>query len=269
MSIVKAEGVVVRALKFSETSKIVTLFTREMGFLKVMAKGSRTSKSRFGAALEPLTVSRIVYYEKETRELQLLSQADIAEHFPHLSADLERWGFANACCELVERTHVGVELQTKVYPLLLETLRAMNAAVVEARLCFWRFQMYLLGLLGFAPNFKQCASCGAALTVTSAAHSVYYFEVAQGTVLCATCSTGRSVHLLSSGALRLLQSLQAVTFERLARFKVTMPTRLAVEHFFQTYFAHHVEGSTQLAALKFVREINAAAVLAPEAKSPK
>ncbi|NUO83012.1 recombination protein O N-terminal domain-containing protein, partial [candidate division KSB1 bacterium] len=49
MSIVKAEGLIVRTMKMGETSKLVTLFTRELGFLKVIAKGSRASKSRFGA----------------------------------------------------------------------------------------------------------------------------------------------------------------------------------------------------------------------------
>ncbi|MEK7728922.1 MAG: DNA repair protein RecO, partial [candidate division KSB1 bacterium] len=84
MSIVKAEGIIVRSMKMGETSKLVTLFTRELGFLKVVAKGSRTSKSRFGAALEPLTVSRVVYYLKENRDLQLVTQAEIVEHFPAL-----------------------------------------------------------------------------------------------------------------------------------------------------------------------------------------
>ncbi len=258
MSIVKAEGIIVRAMKMGESSKLVTLFTRDFGFLKVIAKGSRTSKSRFGAALEPLTVTRIVYYDKETRDLQFLSQAEIAEHFPKLSSDLERWGFANACCELVERTHLGVELQTKVYPLLLETLRAMNTETVEVRLCFWRFQMYLLGLLGFAPNFKQCQSCGAANSSANDEQAIQHFDIAHGGVLCERCSASRSVQLLSSGAARLLQSLQSVSFERLARFKVSTPTRHAVEHFFKIYFAHHLEEMSNLSALKFVREIKSA-----------
>lgn len=260
MPIVKAEGLIVRSMKMGESSKLVTLFTREMGFLKVMAKGSRTSKSRFGAALEPLTVARIVYYDKETRELQLLSQAEIEEHFPKLSSNLERWGFANACCELVERTHVGVELQTKVYPLLLETLRAMDATVVEARLCFWRFQMYLLGLLGFAPNFKQCQSCGATSKASNVEPIVRHFDVAHGSVLCDGCAAMRATQLLTEGAARLLENLQAVTFERLARFKVSLPTRHAVERFFEIYFAQHLENAGNLSALKFVNEIKNAAL---------
>ncbi len=260
MSIVKAEGIIVRSMKMGESSKLVTLFTRELGFLKVVAKGSRTSKSRFGAALEPLTVSRIVYYQKENRELQFLSQAEIAEHFPDLSSDLERWGFANACSELVVRTHIGVELQPKIYPLLLETLRAMNAATSEARLCFWRFQMQVLGLLGFAPNFKHCQNCG---TVGSAANvsreqSMFHFDIAHGGVLCERCSFARSAQLFSGEAARLLESLQTVAFDKLSRFKISPPTRHAVEHFFRTYFAYHLEEIGNLSSLKFVREIKAA-----------
>ncbi len=266
MSIVKAEGIIVRSMKMGESSKLVTLFTRELGFLKVVAKGSRMSKSRFGAALEPLTVTRIVYYQKENRELQFLSQADIAEHFPDLASDLERWGFANACSELVERTHIGVELQPKIYPLLLETLRAMNAATSEARLCFWRFQMRVLGLLGFAPNFKHCQSCGITSLSASREQSMQHFDIAHGGVLCERCSSNRSVHLLNSEALRVLESLQAVSLDQLSRFKLSQPTRHAVEHFFRAYFAHHLEDIGNLSSLKFVREIKNANTTPPMAK---
>lgn len=265
MSIVKAEGIIVRTMKMGESSKLVTLFTRELGFLKVVAKGSRTSKSRYGAALEPLTVSRVVYYHKENRELQFLSQADIAEHFTQLSANLERWGFANACCELVERTHLGVELQPKVYPLLLETLRAMNAATIEPRLCFWHFQMHLLGLLGFAPNFKHCQNCGAASVNAGREHSMQHFDMAHGGLVCERCAAMRGAQLLSGDAARMLESLQAAALDKISRFKTSPATRHAIEHFFRTYFAYHLEEIGNLSALKFVRDIQAATLKPPAA----
>ncbi|MDZ7344537.1 MAG: DNA repair protein RecO, partial [candidate division KSB1 bacterium] len=159
MALVKAEGIVIRSMKMGETSKLVTLFTRELGILKIVAKGARSSKSRIGAALELLTVSRIVYYQKEHRELQFLSQAEIVEFFSNLHTNLERWGFANACAELVARSQRGVETTPKLYLILLNTLRAMNAVNADPRIYFWGFQMKLLGILGVAPNLHRCLNC--------------------------------------------------------------------------------------------------------------
>ncbi|MGH7455247.1 MAG: DNA repair protein RecO, partial [bacterium] len=175
MRLVKAEGIVIRSMNMGETSKLVTLFTRELGLLKIIAKGSRSSKSRIGAALEPLTVSRIVYYQKENRELQFLSQAEIVEFFPNLPADLENWGYANACAELVSRSQIGADVTPKLYPILLNTIRAMNEPTADARACFWGFQMKLLGIFGVAPNLRRCLNCSTAGPTVQ-----IHFDIARG-----------------------------------------------------------------------------------------
>jgi len=141
----------------------------------------------------------------------------------------------------------------------LETLRGMNAAHSEARLCFWRFQIHMLGLLGFAPNFQLCQKCGATNVAANASNalSMLHFDVAHGGVLCERCSSMRNAQLLSTEAVRLLTSLQTVAIDKLARFKISPPTRHAIEHFFRTYYAYHLEEVGNLSSLKFVRAIKA------------
>ena len=79
MAILRTEAVVMKGWKLGETSKILSLFTRDFGKVKVVAKGGRGSKSKFKGCLEPLTHLRIFYYDKRTRDLQLLSQADLID----------------------------------------------------------------------------------------------------------------------------------------------------------------------------------------------
>jgi DNA repair protein RecO (recombination protein O) len=260
MSLVKAEGIVIRARKMGETSKLVTLFTRELGILKVVAKGSRSSKSRIGAALEPLTVSRIVYYQKENRELQFLSQADIVEYFPNLSTDLEKWGFANACCELITRSHLGPEATPRLYPILLDTLRAMNEDGAEPRACFWGFQMKLLGVLGFAPNLRRCLNCNTISPTmqTGRDGDIYHFDIARGGFLCENCSSLGGVHELSGETLGLLADFQSLPAAKLSHYKISPAARREIEKLFRAYFAFHLEEIGGLASIKFVREIKAA-----------
>ncbi len=81
MSLQKTQAVVLKTQRLGETSKILTLYSQKFGKIKVVAKGARGLKSRFYGTLEPLNHISIVYYFKETRELQLLSQADICVKF--------------------------------------------------------------------------------------------------------------------------------------------------------------------------------------------
>lgn len=255
MALIKAEGVVIRTMNLGETSKLVTLFTRERGILKLMAKGVRSGKSRLGAALEPLTVSRIVYYHKETRELQFLSQADIVEFFPNLPADLEKWGYANACAELVGRAQTSAEATAKLYPILLNTLRAMNAPSAGARVCFWGFQMKLLGALGVAPNPRQCLNCRTGIPA-GGVEMAYHFDFARGGFFCSNCSAEAGLHVLAGETLRRLAEFQSLPAEKLAHGKIAPPIQRQIENFFRAYFAFHLEEIGSLTALKFVRGIS-------------
>src|SRR5438477_8045476 len=84
----KAQALVIRGVDFSETSRIVTLWTREFGKVRALAKGGRRLKSNFDVALDLLTVCGIVFIHKTTGNLDLLTEAQVQERFPQLRADL-------------------------------------------------------------------------------------------------------------------------------------------------------------------------------------
>ena len=70
--IVKTDAIVLKSMRFRETSKIVTFYTRRYGKIAAVAKGARETKNKFGAALEPMTGVNLVFYKKEQRDLQLV-----------------------------------------------------------------------------------------------------------------------------------------------------------------------------------------------------
>ena len=262
MSIIKAEGIILRSMKMGETSKLLTLFTREHGILKVIAKGSRSRKSRFGGTLETLTVIHFVYYHKDSRDLQLLSAADIVETFPTLSSDLEKWGYANACGELIIRAHPAAEATPKLYPILLDSLRAINTAPPgsEARAGFWSLQMKLLSVFGVAPNPRRCLQCETAFNIP-ARHTVH-FHIARGGFFCETCANGAGAPPRGAGSLPLtaevivlLGNLQSLPAAKLMQTIISAEAGRSVERFFQTYFHAHLEEIGKLQALEFVREV--------------
>ena len=100
--IVKTEAIVLSAMKFRDTSKIVRLYTREFGKVSVVAKGARDAKSKFRSALQPMSHVSAVIYKNDNRELQLLSQCDSITSFHHLTEDMEKMCAALSALELVD-----------------------------------------------------------------------------------------------------------------------------------------------------------------------
>src|SRR5687767_5368134 len=89
MAAERALAIVVRGTDWSETSRITTLFTREFGKVRALAKGGRRLRSNFEIAFDLLTVCDVVFLRKAHGGLDLLTEARVVERFPHLRADLE------------------------------------------------------------------------------------------------------------------------------------------------------------------------------------
>src|SRR5208283_2162097 len=88
MSLEKATALVLRTTDWSESSRIATLWTREFGKVRVLAKGGRRLKSNFENALDLLTVCSIVFLRKSSGSLDLLTEAQVVRRFPRLGQDL-------------------------------------------------------------------------------------------------------------------------------------------------------------------------------------
>src|SRR5947209_13765780 len=84
----KATALVLRTTDWSETSRIATLWTRELGKVRVLAKGGRRLRSNFETALDLLTVCTIVLLRKSSGSLDLLTEAQVVRRHPRLTADL-------------------------------------------------------------------------------------------------------------------------------------------------------------------------------------
>ncbi|MCA9162024.1 MAG: DNA repair protein RecO [Planctomycetales bacterium] len=90
MSSEKSTGLVLRVVDFSESSCIVTLFTRDFGKISALAKGGRRPKSPFESAIDLLSVIRVVFLHKSSESLDLLTEAKLERRFRAAQRDLSR-----------------------------------------------------------------------------------------------------------------------------------------------------------------------------------
>src|SRR5918996_3172321 len=95
----KDEGVVLRSIKLGEADRILTIFTKNNGKVRAVAKGVRKTKSRFGGRLEPFTVVDLMFYRG--RSLDTITAASIIEPFVVPSTDYAGY---TAACALAETT---------------------------------------------------------------------------------------------------------------------------------------------------------------------
>ena len=157
MSLVVTPAVVLRTYRYSETSKVVRLATRDLGVQSAIAKGALRPRSRFGAGLELLSEGTAQLYHRETRELQTLAAFDVERLRRELALDLDRFAAAAALAELMVRMAPPAPLPT-AYDVLTAGLDALGRAPpADVDAAAVRAVWGLLGVLGFEPALRQCA----------------------------------------------------------------------------------------------------------------
>jgi DNA repair protein RecO (recombination protein O) len=180
----KAHGLVIRTTDFSETSRIVTLCTRELGNVRALAKGGRRLRSNFESSLDLLTVCDIVLLRKSSGSLDLLTEARVRERFEPLRHDLSALYGAYYVAEMLGAWSQEDDPHPPLFDAALATLRDLGKPEVLKGPCVAHFELVLLRELGYGPALEACAGCGVGLEGRNLA-----FTAAGGGVLCPSCQS--------------------------------------------------------------------------------
>jgi DNA repair protein RecO (recombination protein O) len=174
----KDEGIVLKTMKLGEADRIVTLFTRDNGKVRAVAKGIRKMRSRFGGRLEPFTRVALLIYRG--RNLDTITAADVVSSGKGVRADLGRLSAAAVLADLVDKVTPERERAGTIYSLLGSGLEALAAygttSIVPA------FAVKLLSISGYHPQLRACAGCGARAGLEA-------FSPAIGGAVCRPCGS--------------------------------------------------------------------------------
>ena len=160
MPLYRDEAVVLRTAKLGEADRIITLFTRDHGKIRSVAKGVRRTKSRFGARLEPFM--RVDLLIAEGRSLDVVSQAEtLAAYGASIASDYASYEAASVVVEtidkLVSTEHEPVPGQ---YRLLIGALNALAKHAHQPRSIASSYVMRALAIAGWQPRLHACVVCG-------------------------------------------------------------------------------------------------------------
>lgn len=187
-------------VEFSETSLVVTAFTREFGKISGLAKGARRLKGPFESALDLLALCRIVFLRKSSEALDLLTEAKLLRRFRPAGRDVSSLYAAYYVAELLNELTDQYDPHPELFDLAEATLAALSAGEPVIN---WitRFELGALRVLGHLPSLEGCAECGAEVPINGRVA----FGQLHGGVLCSRCRAGKTqVALVSAGVLRMM-----------------------------------------------------------------
>ncbi len=153
--IIRTDAVVLRSMEYGETSRINTLFTLEQGKMAVIARGARSSRSRFGSTLDPMAHIEAIIYIKPTRELQTITDASHVRAYPGIREYLDRIEIGLKALELTNALLPDGLENRELFSLLVEVLSTLNEPYDRVRNLSPFFQLRLASILGFSPSFEK------------------------------------------------------------------------------------------------------------------
>jgi len=219
----KAEGVILRRIKYSETSLIVTVYTQEFGKIGLIAKGARNPKSKFVGSLEPSTYVSLIYYHKDGRDLQMLSEVEPIRSNSSIIKSIRKVAVAFAMVNLVDSVVSDSESNEELFVLLCDALSTLNDSEMDIPI-LWYFEINLLRQIGFEIDI----------------------QLPEG--------MGKRYHLQGE-SLKVYQKIESSELADMRIPEFTKGTFRKMNRFFEKYFEYHVEGMKKTKALKFVNDL--------------
>ena len=234
MSSEKTEGIVIRQADFSETSRVVTFFTRDFGKISTMAKGARRLKGPFEAALDLLTVCRIVFIRKSSAGLDLLTEAQIISRFRPRSRDLMSLYGGYWVAELLSYLTEDYDPHPALYDEAAAALDRL-ATSSRSREAALRFALVVLREIGQLPATDACMACGKPV----AKDQTYAFWVSQGGLLCPECRrSDYQSQKISAGTVAVIGKLSSDQPDILDRLVVSPGQQQEIQNLVMSAISH-------------------------------
>jgi DNA repair protein RecO (recombination protein O) len=233
MSLHTTEALILRTYKLADADRIVVFLTRDRGKKRGVAKGARRLKSRFGAALEPLTHAVVVYFEKENRELVSLNTVDTVRS-PLSAKDPDALGYVGYLAELIDECAADSDPNETLFRLGAAVLDALAESVPVERLVRY-FEYWLLRLQGVYPSFAVCQQCGQDLLDGAR------LTAPTRPLVCRTCVAASGSIALSPQALAFLRAAGSVGPQRLGTIDLTLGAARELEAAHRVLIAWHLE----------------------------
>ena len=230
----KTEGIVLRERKYQETSKILSIYTKKMGKISVMAKGANRPKSALIANTQPFSYNE--YQFSQGRNFFYINQADIIDSFYDIRENMERVIYGFYILELVEKSVPDEEANEKIFLLLEKTLRILSQIQDNYLKLIIAFELKYISFLGYKPYLDHCVMCG------NGESDLYKFSNIQGGIICTSCYTKDfTAKVIHRDVYNSMVKLLYATLDDLDRIYVSEDTLSRLHDIIEDYILYNID----------------------------
>lgn len=231
----RVDAVVLRHSDYGEADRLLTLYTRQLGKARAIAKGARKIASRKAGHIEPFTHVRLQL--AKGRDALIVTQADTVDAYLSLREDLVLTSQASYVMELLDRFTYEDEIEnSSIFRLLTETLSRL-ASKSDPWLVIRYYEIRLLDHLGFRPQLFHCANCEREIKAED-----QFFSFSAGGVICPRCGQGLpNLKNISVDMLKYMRHFQRSSYTEASRARPSPEVQKEAESLMQGYFTYLLE----------------------------
>ena len=213
MSLIETESLVLKTYNLAEADKIVVLLTHDHGVVRGVAKGVKRLKSKFGSGLEPFSIVRVTYFQKEVTELVSIQNVELVRSYFTAAGDpefLQKFSYLSELLITFSPPHDPNETLYRMATTCLETAAADTKSLSAVGVYF---ELWLLRIAGYLPDWSSCIQCHRKIDETEDVNLASNFHLMCGT--CRRTSGSRVIdatHRMIFAATRRLSPQQFVEY---------------------------------------------------------
>lgn len=207
---IKTSGIVLSGIKFKESSKILTVYTRELGKIKVLGQGVMKPKSKGIASTEVFAHSE--FDLKKGKSFYYINGLYLIDSYHNLRNNMDTLFLGFYILELMDKTIPEEEHNPILFDLLNKALLAIKNGE-DPFLIVVAFQLKFVSFMGYRPSLTECSLCGKKNS------SIWKFNPSKGGVFCEECFTSGGTTITEEQRLIITQIL-LTTFDKLRNLKI-------------------------------------------------
>ncbi|MBD3282471.1 MAG: DNA repair protein RecO [Candidatus Portnoybacteria bacterium] len=147
---IKTEGIILKKSDLGEADRLLTIYTKELGKVRISAKGTRKTTSKLRYSIEP--ISHVSLILVQGKNFLILKDAVLENQFLNIKKDLEKLKIANEIMSIIDEAIAGEEKDEDIWELMLITLRGINQNKLSLKTIISDFKNNLIKLLGYDPE---------------------------------------------------------------------------------------------------------------------
>ena len=253
----RTQAIILRRRDYQDADRVLTVFTSNEGKQELIAKGIRKTSSRKAGHLELFAHTSLLVAKARTWDI--VTEVVTVESFRHLRESLDDIGRAAYVCELIDGFTEADDESQPLWDLLLLALRELDHHAeaerkeensFDPRLLLRWFELHLLGLSGFQPQFYTCMGSGEELQ-----EETNYLSIGESGVFSPQFGRHRAdVEPIEPDVLKVLRFLQRSRWAEVRGLSVRSMTMLKIENILHRMLLSILE--RQLKSVDFLRKLN-------------